>query len=100
MNCSPFGGYTCDIAIVHLLSLLFQVTFQVLLLSDGAATFAMFRYENLDLILEIEHRVVGFDSGDGLRADAFLQLNRLGIDVDLGPMLNEIVFRVEGQLVI
>ena len=68
------------------------------MLSDGIVTFAVFKYQNLDPILETEQRVVGFDSGDGVRADAFLQLNRPGRDMDLGPMLNEIAFRVEGQL--
>ncbi len=41
--------------------------------------------------------MVGFDSGDGIRADAILRVRQIiGMDMDQAILLHENVFRIDG----
>ena len=72
----------------------FQLTFQAVLATDGEASFAIFMYEDLQIVRNIssqERGRVGFDAGDQTRSSTVLY------GVEELPLSHVNIFRIDGK---
>ena len=72
-----------------------QIAFQVVLLTDGLTSFAIFSYVDLDPILAVINRQVGFDAGDGNRSATLLSVANPTNNNSISPTS---IFRIDGNL--
>ena len=71
-----------------------QGTFQAILATDGATTFAVFIYDEIDLVDEIQYYQVGFNSGDDAK---FLNIVGRCPAMYTGNLQEINAFRIDGN---
>lgn len=85
------SSWVKSIAVLHI-SFLQDTSVQSIVASDGSSSFAIFLYENPNLVVfNLSRRQVGFDAGDGSRRNLILDINQ-----NETTLSKRNIFRIDG----